>query len=130
VKVLQKGVFSSNLLDKAGQKLEKAGADHDLFYTLVKGVIKMHRNLDWIAATMPPTAPSSRAPTSRCALCCTWRCTSCCLREHPDHAALHETVDLAKKLFGQHVADWVNGMARAAQRSRQGNLPRRPQCGG
>jgi len=117
VKVLQKGVFSSNLLDKAGQKLEKAGADHALFYTLVKGVIKMHRNLDWIAATYAADRAKFEGTDLKVRIVlymALYQLLHC--ENIPDHAALHETVDLAKKLFGQHVADWVNGMARAAQR--------------
>ena len=117
VKVLKKGVFSSNLLEKSGRKLEKAGADHNLFYTLVKGVIKMQKHLDWVAAQYADNRAKYEATDIKIRMLL-WMALyqlQCC-DSIPDHAALHETVELAKRLFGKGVADWVNGMARAVQR--------------
>ncbi|MCD4828153.1 MAG: 16S rRNA (cytosine(967)-C(5))-methyltransferase RsmB [Candidatus Cloacimonetes bacterium] len=117
VKVLKKGVFSSNLLDKAGRKLEKAGADHNLFYTLVKGVIKMQRNLDWVAAAYAADRDKYEATNLKIRILLFMALYQLRHCDHiPDHAALHETVEMAKRLYNKGVADWVNGMARSVQR--------------
>ncbi len=47
--VLSKQLFSDKLLEKMAKRLRAAGENADLLYFLVKGVIKMEKNLEYIA---------------------------------------------------------------------------------
>ena len=50
LKVLTKNIFSDKLLSKTSKKIENSQPDAGLLYVLVKGVLKMKGNLDYIAS--------------------------------------------------------------------------------
>ena len=50
LKVISKNIFSDKLLHQMTKKINQAGERSDLLYVLVKGVIKMHINLEYIAS--------------------------------------------------------------------------------
>ena len=50
VKVLSKNLFSDKLLQQMSKRLQVANESADLLYALVKGIIKMQSNLEYIAS--------------------------------------------------------------------------------
>lgn len=112
VKVLKKNMFSDNLLQKSQAKIKKQNGNHDLFYTLVKGVIKMHRNLDYIASRFTDEKKFANTDLKIKVFIYLgiFQIKDC--DNIPDHAAVHETVELAKKLMNQKIADFVNAVIR------------------
>ncbi len=112
VKVLKKNMFSDNLLQKSQAKIKKQNGNHDLFYTLVKGIIKMHRNLDYIASRFADEKKFANTDLKIKVFIYLgiFQIKDC--DNIPDHAAVHETVELAKKLMNQKIADFVNAVIR------------------
>lgn len=48
------------------------------------------------------------------------------LNSIPDHAAVNETVELAKTLFNEQVADFVNAVLRSYLRNPEITYPKEP----
>lgn len=115
--VLKKKAYSDKLLQQAKNKLKRQPEDFDLLYVLVKGVIKMKKHLDYIASCY--TADDKFAKTDLkikiILYLGLYQLKYCDFI--PDHAALNETVKLAKKLYGDKVASFVNAVLRACQRN-------------
>ncbi len=122
-KVISKAVFSDKLLNQMQKKIQSAGEESQLLYVLVKGIIKMHKNLDYIA--------SFHADIEQ------WESTNLKFKiliyiglyqliytdNIPQHAAVHETVNVAKKLYGDKIANFVNAVLRSYLRAPQVTYP-------
>jgi 16S rRNA (cytosine967-C5)-methyltransferase len=117
IKVIKNNMFSDKLLSQSVKKLKHSAENPDLMYVLVKGVVKMKENLDFIARQF--TNPDKFKNTDirvKCLLYMAFyqliHCDSI-----PDHAAVNESVELAKKMFGEPVANFVNAVLREYQRN-------------
>ncbi len=116
-KVLLKNTFSGQLLFQTSKKIKKTGQKPELLYMLVKGVIKMQANLDFIASQF--TEPKKYSTTNKkikiliyLGLFQLIYCDSI-----SEYAAVNETVALAKKLYGDKIGKFVNAILREFLRS-------------
>lgn len=112
IKVLKNEMFSDKLLAQSLKKIKNTDENPDLLVLLVKGVIKMKANLDYVVSRF--TQPDKYKNTDlkiKCLLYLAFfqliHCDSI-----PDHAAVNESVELAKKTFGDPVANFVNAVLR------------------
>jgi len=116
-KVLAKNVFSDKLLTQMAKRLKAADSDANLLYMLVKGVIKMHHNLDYIARQYTEPKRFKNTPQKFKLLLYMGLYQMKYCDSIPDHAAINETVALAKKLFGTNIANFINATLRSYQRN-------------
>lgn len=121
-KVLHKNIFSDTLLQQARKKLVGSESDASLVYTLVKGVIKMRDNLDYIAAQY--TDPKKFSNTSvKIKVVIYLALYQIIYLSTPDHAAVNEAVDMAEKMFGKKVSGFVNAVLRSYLRNPEFTYP-------
>lgn len=116
LKVLKGGEFSDTLLNQRANKLKNKGEDVALFYTTVKGVIKMRQKLDFILSFYTDEEKFKTTDIKIKILLYLGLYQLCCLDSIPDHAAINETVELAKSVLSPQVADFVNAVLRSYQR--------------
>ena len=123
LKVISKQVFSDKLLTQMSGRILETGEDSQLLYMLVKGIIKMQKNLDYIAAH---NADQTKWETTNIkfkiliylGLYQLIHCDGI-----PEHAAVNETVNLAKKLYGDKIASFVNAVLRSYLRQPEIEYP-------
>ncbi len=122
-KVLLKNTFSGQLLLQTSKKIKKDKQKPELLYMLVKGVIKMQANLDFIASQF--TDPHKYSSTNKkikiliyLGLFQLIYCDSI-----SEYAAVNETVALAKKLYGDKIGKFVNAILREYLRSEKIEYP-------
>lgn len=122
-KVITKNIFSDKLLQQMSKKMNKAGERSDLLYVLVKGVIKMHSNLEYIATqfTDKKKYANTNIKIKIVLYIGLYQLIYC--DNIPEHAAVNETVSLAKKLFGDKIAKFVNAVLRKYLRTRSIDYP-------
>jgi len=122
--VLRKNQFSSKQLHQAKTRLQKKGEDSDLLYTLVKGTIKMYKQLDYIASQF--TEPSKYKNTDNKIKIMLYMGLYQLkyLSGVPEYAAINETVETARTVFGDKVAPFINGVLRSYQRAPEIILPK------
>ena len=123
VKVLSKNLFSDKLLQQMSKRLQVANESADLLYALVKGIIKMQTNLEYIASlyTDPKKFTATNKKIKIIIYMGLYQLLYC--DNIPEHAAVHETVSLAKKLYGDKIGNFVNAVLRAYLRSPQIQYP-------
>ncbi|MBN1327358.1 MAG: 16S rRNA (cytosine(967)-C(5))-methyltransferase RsmB [Candidatus Cloacimonetes bacterium] len=119
LKVLQKGIYSGKLLEQSIRKTDFESLDKALLYQLVKGVIKLQNNLDYISARFINPEKFRNTPLKLKILLYLGIYQLVYCDSIPEHAALNETVELGKKLFGDKVAGFVNAVLRAVQKNDQ-----------
>ncbi len=122
-KVLAKNVFSDKLLARMAKRLKAADSDANLLYMLVKGVIKMHHNLDYIARQYTEPKRFNNTPQKFKLLLYMGLYQLKYCDNIPDHAAINETVALAKKMFGNNIANFINATLRSYQRNPEITYP-------
>ncbi len=126
VKVLSKNVFSDKMLHQMSKKIQAANENADLLYVLVKGVIKMQNNLDYIASLF--TDPQKYATTNKkikiLIYMGLYQIIYC--DNIPEYAAVNEIVTLAKKLYGDKVGNFINAVLRSYLRSKKIDYPKNP----
>jgi len=122
-KVISKNIFSDKLLQQMSKKMNKAGERSDLLYVLVKGVIKMHANLEYIASQFTDPKKYSNTSTKIKIVLYIGLYQLIYCDNIPDHAAVNETVSLAKKLFGDKIAKFVNAVLRKYLRAKSVDYP-------
>ncbi|MEA2095107.1 MAG: 16S rRNA (cytosine(967)-C(5))-methyltransferase RsmB [Candidatus Cloacimonadota bacterium] len=112
LKVISKNIFSDKLLHQMTKKINQAGERSDLLYVLVKGVIKMHVNLEYIASlyTDPKKFPNTNIKIKVLLYLGLYQLIYC--DYIPQHAAVNETVSIAKKLYGEKIAKFINAILR------------------
>jgi len=121
-KVLNKNIFSDTLLQQARKKLKDSESDASLVYTLVKGVIKMKDNLDYIASQY--TDPKKFSNTSvKMKVIIYLALYQIIYLSTPDHAAVNEAVEMADKLFGKKISGFVNAVLRSYLRNPEVKYP-------
>ncbi len=116
-KVLIKNYFSDKLLDQMSKKLKSAGENADLFYFLVKGVIKMQKNLDYIATFHTDKNKFSKTDSRIKYLIYLGIYQLRFADSIPEHAAVNETVKLAKSFFSATIANFINAVLRSYLRN-------------
>ena len=125
-KVLSKNIFSDKLLVRMTNKLKAAGEDAGLLYVLVKGVIKMQRNLDHILSLFVDQDKfvSTNQKIKVVLYIALYQLIYC---DHiPDYAAVDEAVKLGKKLFNDKIGNFINAVLRAYLRSGNIEYPKDP----
>lgn len=112
LKVLKNGEFSDAMLQQRAKKLKNSGEDIAMFYTVVKGVIKMRQHLDFLLSHF--TDPKKYAATDLKIKIMLYLGLYQIkyLDSIPEHAAVYETVDLAKTILSPQVADFINAVLR------------------
>ncbi len=115
-KVLQDNAFSDNLLRNVGKKIKRDNGNHDLFYTIVKGTVKLREHLHHIATFYTDKERFENTPLKVRIIIYMGLYQLRYCEYIPDHAAINETVDLAKSKFDKKVADFINAVLRAYQR--------------
>ncbi len=123
VKVLKKNLFSDKLLDDMQKKNQASDADSGLLYALVKGVVKMQKNLDYIARqyTDPKKFDNTSFKIKVLIYMALYQLVY--MDKIPEHAAVNESVRIAKKMFNSKVGNFVNAVLRAYLRNPQINYP-------
>jgi 16S rRNA (cytosine967-C5)-methyltransferase len=116
-KVLKDHHHSDRLLEQKLKKFREAN-DKSFLYHLVKGTIKMQRNLDYIASCSAKgkDQKSDRFAATDLKIKCLiflglYQLIYC--ESVPEHSAVDETVEIAKKLFDPKVADFINAVLRS-----------------
>jgi 16S rRNA (cytosine967-C5)-methyltransferase len=123
VKVLKNNSFSDVLLQKMSKKLHENNESSDFFYQLVKGVIKMRDNLEYVITQYTNPDKFSKTQIQVKALLYLGFYQLLYMEKVPDHAAINETVEMAKKQFSSKVADFINAVMRAHQRKPKIDYP-------
>ena len=110
-KVLRKNLFSDKLLQQKAKKLSEQ--DIKLLYSLVKGILKMKLNLDYIASKF--TYPKKYANTSLKIkiLLYLGLYQLIYIDSIPDYAAVNETVELANIVYSNKIGNFINAVLRA-----------------
>lgn len=126
LKVFKEGEFSDTLLHQRSKRIKQAGENLSLFYSLVKGVIKMRGHLDFIISQHTDAIKYASTDLKIKILLYVGLYQLIYLDSIPSHAAVNETVELAKQLFNPNVADFVNAILRAWQRDQSVSYPDDP----
>lgn len=113
LKVFKNNMFSDKLLTQALKKIKNSEDNYDLLFQLVKGIIKMKANLDYVAScfTDPEKYKNTDIKIKILLYLALYQLRFC--RSIPEHAAVNETVELAKKLYGEKIGDFVNAVLRS-----------------
>ncbi|MCL1827658.1 MAG: methyltransferase domain-containing protein, partial [Candidatus Cloacimonetes bacterium] len=118
VKVLKNEMFSDKLLTQSASKMQNK--EHlDLLYYLVKGVIKMKLHLEYIIAQYTDADKYKATDLKIKALLYLAFFQLLFCKGIPQHAAVHETVDVAKNNLNEQVAGFVNAILREYIRNPQ-----------
>lgn len=126
IKVLKNDMFSDKLLSQSVKKFKDSEENPDLLYVLVKGVIKMKENLDFIARQYTKDDKFKNTDLKiKCLLYLALYQLIYC-DSIPDHAAVNESVELAKKTFGDPIANFVNAVLREYLRNPKITYPQDP----
>jgi len=112
VRVLKDNDFSDTLLQQSVKKIQKANENPSLYYQIVKGVIKMHGNLEYICSLLTDADKYSKTDMKIKVMLYLGLYQLIFLKQMPDHAAVNETVELAKSVLGDKPADFVNAILR------------------
>lgn len=126
LKVFKDGEFSDTLLHQRSKRVKQAGENLALFYNLVKGVIKMRGHLDHIVSLHTDAKKYAATDLKIKVLLYIGLYQLIYLDSIPHHAAVHETVELAKQVLNSNVADFVNAVLRAWQRDQKIEYPEDP----
>jgi len=126
-KVLKDKDYSDVLLHQKAKKLKAAGEDPALFYTLVKGVIKMALKLDYILQQHTDAKKYASTDIKIKSILYIGLYQILYLDSIPEHAAVNESVELAKTLFNPQIADFVNAVLRSYLRNPEVIYPEEPE---
>ena len=113
LKVLKNGEFSDSLLQQRGKKLKDNGESINLYYTVVKGVIKMRQCLDYILSQYTDASKYEATDIKIKIMLYLGLYQLLYLDSIPEHAAVNETVELTKQMLSPQVADFVNAVLRS-----------------
>jgi 16S rRNA (cytosine967-C5)-methyltransferase len=116
-------MFSDKLLSQANKKIKDNNENQNLLYHLVRGVIKMQLHLDYIISHFVDKVKYASTdikikPLLYLAFYQLLFCDSI-----PEHAAVNETVAIAKKNLSDQVAGFINAVLREYQRNPKIQFP-------
>ncbi len=126
VKVLKNNMFSDKLLSQSVKKLSKSNENIDLLYHLVKGVIKMKLLLEYIACQYTDNQKFKNTDIKIKVLIYLALYQLIFCESIPEHAAVNETVELARKNFNEQIAGFINAVLREYLRNPNYTLPDDP----
>jgi len=126
LKVFKNGDFSDTLLQQRAKKLKNSGEEVSLFYTTVKGVIKMRQKLDFILSHYTDAQKFENTDLKIKIMLYLGLYQIMYLDKIPSHAAVNETVELAKAVLSEQVADFINAVLRAYLREDKTQYPADP----
>lgn len=126
LKVLKDNEFSDAMLQQRAKKLKTSSDDVGLYYTLVKGVIKRKLKLDYILSHFTDPAKYAATDLKIKIVLYIGLYQIMYLSSIPEHAAVNESVTLAKTLFNPQVADFVNAVLRSYLRNPEVTYPTEP----
>ncbi len=112
LKVFKDHDFSDTLLQQRANKLKQSEESVALYYTLVKGVIKMRGKLDYILSHHTDARKYAATDLKIKTLLYIGLYQLIYLDSIPEHAAVNETVELAKSILSDSVADFINAVLR------------------
>jgi len=112
--------YAEKLLDHELSQNELSPSNRGLCQELVYGVVRWQRTLDWLIARK--TTPGRSQNTVLQCLLQTGLYQLFWLNRIPNHAAVHETVELAKDLGFGPQAGFVNAILRGYTREREATL--------
>jgi 16S rRNA (cytosine967-C5)-methyltransferase len=123
IKVLKNNDYADALLQQASKKITDSKDNIELLYHLVKGIVKMQGNLDYICRqyTEPDKFPKTDLKIKALLYLGFYQLIH--LDSVPEHAAVNETVEIAKKLYGEKSGDFVNAVLRAYLRNPDFSYP-------
>jgi 16S rRNA (cytosine967-C5)-methyltransferase len=126
LKVFKDTEFSDTLLHQRAKKLKGSKENVALFYNMVKGVIKMRLKLDYVLSQYTDQDKFAQTDIKIKTWLYLGLYQMMYLDSIPNHAAINETVELAKKNMGEKVGDFVNAVLRAYQRNPEVKYPEDP----
>ncbi|MDD3464931.1 MAG: 16S rRNA (cytosine(967)-C(5))-methyltransferase RsmB [Candidatus Cloacimonetes bacterium] len=118
--------FSDTLLHQRAKRLKSDRANVALFYNMVKGVVKLRGKLDYILSQHADEARFAATDIKIKIWLYLGLYQLIYLDSIPAHAAINETVKLAKENLGDKVGDFVNAMLRSWQREPEVVYPTDP----
>ena len=124
LKVFKDGEFSDSLLQQRAKKLKSSGEDVSIFYTMVKGVVKQRLKLDYILSKFTDERKFASTDIKIKVVLYSALYQLLYLNSIPEHAAVNESVELAKSLFNPQVADFVNAVLRNYLRNQVIEFPK------
>lgn len=126
LRVLRGGEFSDTLLNQRANKLKNNKEDLGLYYATVKGVIKKKQKLEYILSFYTDPDKYQDTDIKIKTLLYIGMYQLIYLDSIPPHAAVHETVELAKKTLSPAVGDFINAVMREYQREDRVVYPEDP----
>jgi 16S rRNA (cytosine967-C5)-methyltransferase len=111
------GLFTEELLAAEATESTFVPADRALLQELVYGVVRWQRTLDWLVARKTPARRVQKASVQILLRLGLYQLFW--LERIPDHAAVNETVELAKQLGCERQSGFINAILRAYLRERQ-----------
>ncbi len=124
-KVLKDHHKSEILLEKAVKKITD-DKDRAFLYHLVRGTIKMYHHLDFTAKSFTEPAKYSQTDLKIKVILYLGLYQIKFCQSVPDHAAVDETVKIAKHIINDRVADFVNAILRSYLRNPDITIPTEP----
>ncbi|MDY0150748.1 MAG: 16S rRNA (cytosine(967)-C(5))-methyltransferase RsmB [Candidatus Cloacimonas sp.] len=126
LKVFKDNELSDAMLHQRAKKLKSASEDIGLYYHLVKGVIKQRLKLDYILSHFTAADKFAATDLKIKIVLYIGLYQILYLSSIPEHAAVNESVALAKDLFNPQIADFVNAVLRAYLRNPEVKYPSEP----
>lgn len=126
LKVFKDTEFSNAMLQQRAKKYKNDGESVALYYTTVKGVIKMRQHLDYIISHHTEVERYAATDIKIKVMLYLGLYQLKYLDSIPEHAAVHETVELAKTTLSPQVADFVNAVLRSYLRNPELKYPDDP----
>lgn len=126
LKIFKDMEFSDTLLHQRAKKLKNDRENVALYYNMVKGVVKLRLKLDYILSQYADVQKFATTDIKIKTLLYLGLYQLMYLDSIPEHAAVNETVELAKTVLGGKIADLVNAILRAWQRNPQVEYPSDP----
>ena len=123
VKVLKNNMFSDKLLIQSAKKIKDSKENADLLYFLVRGVIKIHLQLDFIISQYVDKEKYKLTDLKIKSLLYLALYQLIYCKSIPEHAAVNETVEIARINFNEQIAGFVNAVLREYQRNPHYTLP-------
>ena len=123
VKVLKNNMFSDKLLMQSAKKMKENNLNAELLYFLVRGVIKKHLKLDYIISQYVDKEKYKNTDIKIKSLLYLAFYQLLYCKSIPEHAAVNETVEIARKNFNEQIAGFVNAVLREYLRNPEYKYP-------
>jgi 16S rRNA (cytosine967-C5)-methyltransferase len=126
VKVLKNNIFSDKLLTQSAKRFKDNPDNISLLYFLVRGVLKMQLHLDFIAAqfTDKDKFKATDIKIKSLLYLALFQIVFC--KGIPEHAAVNETVEIAKNSLSENIGNFINAVLREYLRNPSFQFPEDP----